>query len=274
MEGDGARVFRAIGTSLLPGLDPFIGMDNVDTTRGQFPDHPPRGFEVIAYVLEGKVLHEDSKHNSGETTEGGGQWMTAGRGIVHCEKLEGRVNWIVLWVNLKAGMKMCEPGYQVATMGTIKRAEDRGAGTSAAIFAGTALGQTAETVTRTPTAFIDFKLNAGSVLTQPVTPGWSSLLFVVEGRVLVAGVSLGAKEVAVLSPMESAVMVQAEKQSRLIFIAGEPIREPVCWYGPFVMNTREEIVQTFDDYQHGRNGFEGAETWKSQLFYGGERQLP
>ena len=269
MEGEGTTVFRAIGITQLPNLDPFMLFDDADSDDGQFPDHPHRGFEAIVYMLSGLVRHEDSQGGKGEIVEGGGQWMTTGRGIVHAEKIETRhVHAIAVWVNLKAAMKFVAPAYQQFTQGTIKNVEDRGAGISATILAGTALGETASTFTRTPASFIDFKLQTGSTLRHPMIPGWNSLLYVLDGRVTVAGASFGVKDTVVLTTEEPLLEVRAEKEARFILLSGEPINEPIVQYGPIVMNTREQIVQAFDDYYKGRNGFEGAPTWRSQLFYG------
>lgn len=268
-EGAGAKVYRTIPTTQLPNLDPFMLLDDVDTNTGQFPDHPHRGFEVVVYMLDGLVRHEDFKGGRGEIVEGGGQWMTTGKGIVHAEKIDSRhCSAIVVWVNLKASMKFVEPAYQEMPLGQIKKVEDRGAGISATILAGTALGETATTVTRTPAAFIDFRMNSGSTLNHPMTPGWNSLIYVLEGRVTLGGSSFGPKDAAIVTPEEANLLVTAEKQSRFILLSGEPINEPCVQYGPFVMNTRDQIVQAFEDYQHGRNGFEGAPSWQSQLFYG------
>lgn len=269
MEGAGCRLSRAIPTTQLRNLDPFLLFDHLTNAVGQFPDHPHRGFEVVGYLLDGYCRHEDFLGNTGETSAGGGQWFTAGRGIVHAEKIESRsLHAVVVWVNLRSDMKAIAPAYQQFTMGSIKRAEDKGAGITATILAGSALGETAVTVTRTPASFIDFQMKQGAVLTHPLNPGWNSLLYVLEGRVTVGSRSFGEKDTAVLTVEEPCVVVTAEKACRFILLSGEPLNEPCVQYGPFVMNTRDQIVQAFDDYEHGRNGFEGANTWRSQLFYG------
>jgi redox-sensitive bicupin YhaK (pirin superfamily) len=165
-------------------------------------------------------------------------------------------------------MKFVEPAYQQFTNSSIKRVEDWNTGITATILAGSALGQTAKTITRTPSTFIDFQLEKNSVLIHPVTPGWNSLIYVLEGQVEVAGLSFGPKQTIVLTKEQPTVKVKAEKASRFIFISGQPLNEPVVQHGPFVMNTREQIAQAYDDYQKGRNGFEGAPQWKSDLFHG------
>jgi len=268
-EGAGCRLSRALPTTQLRNLDPFMLFDHLTNATGQFPDHPHRGFEVVAYVIDGLVRHEDFLGCTGETSAGGGQWFTAGKGIVHAEKLDSRsVHAIVVWVNLRSDMKFVAPAYQQFTMGSIKRAEDKGAGISATILAGSALGETADTFTRTPAAFVDFQMQSGAVLTHPLPPGWNTLLYVLDGRVTVAGRSFGSKEAVVLTVEEATVQVTAENACRFIILSGQPLNEPCVQYGPFVMNSRDQIVQAFDDYERGTNGFEGAPTWRSQLFYG------
>ena len=268
-EGAGCLLNRVLPTTPLRNLDPFMLFDHLTNAVGQFPDHPHRGFEVVAYVIDGVVRHEDFLGCTGETAAGGGQWFTAGKGIVHAEKLDSRsVHAIVVWVNLRSDMKFVAPAYQQFTMGSIKRVEDKGLGISAVILAGSALGETAGTFTRTPASFVDFQMQSGAELTHTLPAGWNTLIYVLEGRVNISGRSLGPKEVAVMTVEETVVRVTAEKQSRFILLSGEPLNEPCVQYGPFVMNTRDQIVQAFEDYKNGTNGFEGAPTWRSQLFYG------
>jgi hypothetical protein len=265
-EGGG---YLTLPTTQLRNLDPFLLFHHMTVSTVQFPDHPHRGFESVVYVLDGIIQHEDCLGCTGETTGGGGQWFTAGKGIVHAEKLPSRsFHAIVVWVNLRSDMKFVAPAYQQFTMGSIKRAEDKGAGISATILAGSALGETADTFTRTPASFMDFQMQSGAVLTHSLPPGWNTLLYVLEGRVTVASRSFGPKEAVVLTVEEPTVQVTAEKVSRFILLSGQPLNEPCVQYGPFVMNTRDQIVQAFDDYHRGINGFEGAPTWRSQLFYG------
>jgi len=272
MEGAGCLLSRAIPTRTLYNLDPFMLFDHITDCTGQFPDHPHRGFEVVGYLLEGHCRHEDHLGNKGETFSGGGQWFTAGRGIVHAEKIESKsLHAVVVWVNLRSDMKFVEPAYQMFTNSSMQRAEDWDAGIAATILAGSALGLTAKTITRTPSAFIDFQLQKNAVLTHPITPGWNSLIYVLEGLIEVAGQSFSPKQTIVLTVDQPTVQVKAEKASRFILLSGQPLKEPIVQHGPFVMNTREQIVQAYEDYQKGRNGFEGAPQWKSELFHGKKR---
>jgi hypothetical protein len=174
--------------------------DHVTNCTGQFPDHPHSGFEVVGYLLEGHCRHEDHLGNKGETFSWGGQWFTAGRGIVHAEKIESKsLHAVVVWVNLRSDMKFVKPAYQQFTNSSIKRVEDWNTGITATILAGSALGQTAQTITRTPSTFLDFQLEKNSVLIHAVSPGWNSLIYILEGQVEVAGLSFGPKQTIVLT---------------------------------------------------------------------------
>lgn len=264
-EGDGAQVRRIIGTQNLKNLDPFLMMDHfeVEYPNG-FPDHPHRGFETVTYMLDGKCKHEDFKGHSGEIGPGDIQWMTAGRGIVHAEmpgtaKMEG----LQLWVNLKSCDKLCEPSYQEKTASDIPKVSRDGI--EVAIIAGESLGVRSETVTRTPAYFLDFKMQPGSILAQNVNNGWNSYMYVIEGKVAVAGRELKQGEVAVFDKNGDGVEVRCIDKCRFVLLAGEPIGETVVQYGPFVMNKDREIQEAMQDYRMGRNGFEGASVWRSRI---------
>lgn len=267
LEGDEAKVYRAVGGQRLRNLDPFVLVDNTDTTEGQYPDHPHRGFDSVGYVLHGRLLHEDFTGQKGTIDEGGLAWMTSGKGIVHAEKLDtSHVEVMTVWVNLKSSLKWCDPQYQDFISSSLSRVHDQGAGIDACVLTGTVMGVSAPTISRTPTLFADFHLTSGAELLHPIPPTWNSLIYVLEGSVTTDSRLLGPKHVAVFSKEGSTLQVKAEQSSRLLLLAGQPINEPIVQYGPFVMNSRAQILQAYEDFHHFRNGFERAQSWHSSLF--------
>ena len=165
-EGSGVRVKRIIGGSALPNLDPFLMMDHAKILKPNgFPAHPHRGFEAVSYIISGSTLHEDFKGNYGEVNGGGIQWMTAGRGIVHCEMPNSdEVEGFQLWVNLKAADKMCEPAYQEKSNSQLPKASKEGV--QVTIIAGESLGIVSEIITRTPAYYLDITMERSSNLLQ------------------------------------------------------------------------------------------------------------
>lgn len=266
-EGDEAKVYRALGGQRLRNLDPFVLFDDTDTAEGQYPDHPHRGFDSVGYVLQGRLLHEDFTGEKGAVDEGGLAWMTSGRGVVHAERLDARhVEVVTVWVNLKSSLKMCEPQYQEFTSSALSSVHDIGAGLQTCVLSGTAQGVSASTVSRTPTLFADFRLAPEAELSQPIPAGWNSLVYVLEGNVNADARRLGPKHVAVFSKEGEAIKIRAEAASRLLILAGQPLNEPCVQYGPFVMSSRAQILQAYEDFHQCRNGFERAQTWRSSLF--------
>lgn len=266
-EGDEAKVYRAVGGQRLRNLDPFVLFDDTDTTEGQYPDHPHRGFDSVGYVLRGRILHEDFTGEKGAVDEGGLAWMTSGKGVVHAERLDAsHVEVVTVWVNLKSSLKMCEPQYQEFRASALSSVQDTGAGVQACILAGTALGVSAPTVSRTPTLFADFRLSSGAEIAQAIPKDWNSLVYVLEGSVDAGTGPLGPKHVAVFSKEGETLELHAETASRVLVLAGQPLNEPCVQYGPFVMSSRAQILQAYEDFHLGRNGFERAQTWRSSLF--------
>ena len=264
-EGAGAEVLRIIGSSTLKSLDPFLLLDHfsADTSAG-FPDHPHRGFETVSYILKGACMHEDFKGNKGEITEGGVQWMTAGRGIVHAEMPgPGGMEGFQLWVNLKRKDKMIEPQYQERLAEEILKIEKEGV--TVKVIAGESLGGKAEMVMRTEVYFLDIEMQENTDFTQAIPQGWNSLVYVINGTVEIGGKYLVGREAGILSKFGSTVFITTEKGSRLLVIAGKKIDESVVQHGPFVMNEASEINQAMSDYRMGVNGFEGATKWKSSF---------
>ncbi len=239
-----------------------------------FPDHPHRGFETVSYLLRGSIRHEDFAGHKGVLHPGGLQWMTAGRGIVHSEVPEGKEEGLglQLWVNLAAKDKMVEPAYQeLGHKDVPKVAKD---GVTVAVVAGEALGVKSPVRTRTPTMYLDIALEAGKELQQPIPAGWNAFAYVFDGPVSFGG---GGEEAGTVVKAQHTVLftngtdsdgltirAPADAPARLVLIAGQPIGEPVVQHGPFVMNTREEIMRTMHDYSTGTNGFERAASWASE----------
>lgn len=264
-EGMGARVRRVIGTKMLKNLDPFLMLDHASATKpAGFPDHPHRGFETVSYMLEGIFKHEDFKGNFGELRAGDVQWMTAGRGIMHSEMPESEhTEGLQLWVNLRAADKMCEPAYQELKREAIPEVEENGVW--AKIIAGKALGRTAETKTRTPCYYVDYKLQPGASVLQEVPENWNSFVYIIQGTIKIGDNEVPTHNAAILSSEGNAVELSSDAGSHFVFIAGEPLNEPIVQHGPFVMNSLAEIQQAFLDFQMGRNGFENAAQWRSTI---------
>ncbi|XP_037552757.1 pirin [Nematolebias whitei] len=270
-EGVGARVRRSIGRMELRNLDPFLMLDEFKVSKpAGFPDHPHRGFETVTYVLAGVSAHEDFCGHSGRLQPGDLQWMTAGRGVVHAEMpvSDEPVQGLQLWVNLRRAEKMVEPAYQELKGSEIPK-PSRG-GVTAAVISGEALGAKSKVYTRTPTLYLDFKMQAGSVHEQPVPSGWTAFIYTLSGSIH-AGPAQQQQQV---EPHHTVVFGdgdcvrfqnQGSEVSHFVLIAGEPINEPVVQHGPFVMTTQEEIQQAMKDYQTGQNGFERALNWRSKI---------
>ncbi|XP_002992823.2 pirin-like protein isoform X1 [Selaginella moellendorffii] len=267
-EGDGAVVRRSIGRPELRQLDPFLMLDyfTVSPPAG-FPDHPHRGFETVTYMLEGAFTHQDFAGHTGTIQAGDLQWMTAGRGIVHCEMpaSTGVQRGLQLWINLSSKFKMIEPNYQELESGNIPVAEKDG--TSVKVIAGESLGISSPVYTRTPTMYLDVTMQPGASFAQEISEGWNSFAYTLEGRPTFG--SKGTPPIEAHTTVElshgDGVMVwnDSDKACRFVLIAGQPLNEPVFQHGPFVMNTREEIVEAIRDYKGFRNGFERAAHWQS-----------
>ncbi|XP_078513830.1 pirin isoform X1 [Lissotriton helveticus] len=271
-EGVGARVRRSIGRRELKNVDPFLLMDEFKGGMpGGFPDHPHRGFETVSYLLDGgSMAHEDFCGRTGKLNPGDLQWMTAGRGILHAEMpcSEEPAHGLQLWVNLRSSDKMIPPEYQELKSADIPKPSKNGV--TVAVISGEALGVKSKVYTRTPTLYLDFKLDQGAKHVQPVTKGWTAFIYTLAGKVHVG--PDGAQ--TVVDPHHTAVLDDGESVSfenkdpekcHFVLIAGEPIGEPVVQHGPFVMNTQEEIRQTIADFQNGTNGFERAKAWRSKI---------
>ncbi|XP_022864468.1 pirin-like protein [Olea europaea var. sylvestris] len=269
-EGVGATVRRSIGRFELKYFDPFLVLDEFSVSGpAGFPDHPHRGFETVTYMLQGAVTHEDFEGHKGTIEAGDLQWMTAGRGIVHSEMPagQGTQKGLQLWINLSSKHKMIEPRYQEITSKDVSEAAKDGI--KVRIIAGEALGIKSPVYTRTPTMYLDFTLNPGSHMQQPIPVSWNAFVYILEGEGIFGNPRsspITAHHLLLLDGSGDGLEAwnKSSKSLRFILVGGEPLGEPVVQFGPFVMNSQEEIDQTVEDYENCTNGFEKARHWKSE----------
>ena len=267
-EGAGFIVRRPMPSMNLTVADPFLLIDEmgpVDYGPGEAvgaPDHPHRGFETVTYVLSGEFEHEDSAGHRGVLRPGDVQWMTAGAGVVHSEMPSrgvrdagGRVHGFQIWVNLPARLKMTQPRYQEVASAKIPTAESADGLARVRVIAGEALGARAIIDTLTPIVYQDWSLKPGADVTVPLAPEQQALVYVFQGAATVGDQNspVADGQLAVLAAGDS-VRLRATEDARLLLLAGVPLKEPVARYGPFVMNTQQEIQQAFRDYQSGKMG--------------------
>jgi redox-sensitive bicupin YhaK (pirin superfamily) len=268
LEGAGFAVRRPFPTGALDHVDPFLLLDEMgpaDLAPGSAkgaPDHPHRGFETVTYMLAGRMEHRDSQGHAGGLGPGDVQWMTAGSGIVHSEmpaaefqRTGGRMHGFQLWVNLPRRDKLMRPRYQEIPAGRIPVARSADGAVTVRVIAGEALGARAVIETRTPIVYLHFTLGPGGRVVQPVPASFSAVVYVFrgEGRVGADERPVHDGQLAILADGGAAVALAGGPMEALV-LAGEPLREPVARYGPFVMNTEGEIRQALLDYQAGRLG--------------------
>ncbi|MFO7276912.1 MAG: pirin family protein [Pseudomonadota bacterium] len=258
-DGAGVRLTRILGTRELPDLDPFLLLDEFrsdspDDYIGGFPDHPHRGFETVTYMLAGRMRHHDSQGNSGLLVPGSVQWMTAGRGIVHSEmpEQENGLLWgFQLWVNLPAAQKMTAPRYQDIAPERIPEVERPGV--RVRVLAGRLDGVEGPVqAVATEPVYWDVHLEPGARFEAELPAGHQAFAYVYQGNARIGDTELVRGELGVLGGGNRFVATAGEEPARLIMVAGRPLREPVARYGPFVMNTREQILQAFEDFNAGR----------------------
>ena len=265
-DGAGVKLNRSIATAALPDLDPFLLLDEFNTENRDdyiagFPDHPHRGFETVTYMVDGAMRHKDSTGAEGVLTSGAVQWMTAGRGIVHSEmpeQIDGKMLGFQLWVNLPASLKMSAPRFQEFEPNDVPEVtQDDGAMTRVVAGRhGEATGPVAG-VHGDP-VYLDIALPTGAQVEQAVPAGHNAFVYVFDGGTVQIGDGDGAanlphRHLAVLSDGEAVRLRNSgDTPVRLLLVAGAPIREPIVRYGPFVMNTEQEIHQAFRDFQDGR----------------------
>ena len=263
-DGAGVKLNRVIGTRSFDMLDPFLMLDEFRSDQAGdylagFPSHPHRGFETVAYMLAGRMRHADNQGNSGLLTPGSVQWMTAGRGIVHSEmpEQEDGLMWgFQLWVNLPASDKMIAPRYQDIAPASVPDVEPV-AGAHVRVIAGR-FGSTEGQVQgiATEPLYLDIALEAGARLDVPLPPGHNAFAYVYEGEARLgpdeAAQAVSRGQLAVLEYGDRVRVGAAQAPARLILVAGRPLREPVAKYGPFVMNTQQQIAEAVRDFQAGR----------------------
>jgi redox-sensitive bicupin YhaK (pirin superfamily) len=261
-DGAGVRMTRVIGSQALDSFDPFLLLDEFRSDDPQdyiagFPDHPHRGFETVTYMLAGRMRHGDNQGNTGMLGPGSVQWMTAGRGIVHSEFPEQQAGlmWgFQLWVNLPRALKMTAPRYQDIQSERIPEVE-LGPGARARVLVGF-LDGVAGPVSDVATDPIYFDLhlepNASYTATLPEGHNAFAYVYVGEASIGAAATSIQRGELALLTRGASLPMTAGAEGARLIVVGGRPLNEPVARYGPFVMNTVDELKQAFADYQAGR----------------------
>jgi redox-sensitive bicupin YhaK (pirin superfamily) len=260
VEGAGVRLKRSIGTRTLDYLDPFLLLDHFQSKNAAdyeagFPLHPHRGIETVTYLLAGAVRHRDSVGNAGEIGPGDLQWMSAGRGILHEEMPQVRPEGVAgfqLWVNLPKKEKMSAPRYQNIHANEIAVIERDGGGATVRVIAGLMDGVTGPIVgiAAEPT-YLDVSLARGGSFVQPVPRGHSAFAYVFEGEARFGDNLVTAPKLVVWDDGDS-VEVRADKSpARFLLVSGKPLNEPIARYGPFVMNTQEEIEQTLRELQQG-----------------------
>ncbi len=259
LEGGGFKVRRPAAMGSL--MSPFLLLDEMgpaDYAPGEAvgaPWHPHRGFETVTYMLSGEMEHEDSVGSKGVITPGDVQWMTAGKGIIHSElptkKMMdegGILHGFQIWVNLPAKDKMMNPRYQDITSDDSPTIEKDGVW--ARVIAGECLGIESSIDTVIPITYVHVKMETGSSLDKNLDEELNGMIYVFKGEVSIEGKSVKDGSLALLSA-GSEVKIEAKEQSEFLILAGPELNEPIARYGPFVMNTREEILQAIDDYQRG-----------------------
>nr|WP_024304199.1 pirin family protein [Pseudogulbenkiania sp. MAI-1] len=263
-DGAGVKLLRVLTQDLQRRLDPFLMLDefrsdNPDDYIAGFPDHPHRGFETVTYMLAGRMRHRDSTGGEGVLASGGVQWMTAGRGIVHSELPEqedGLMHGFQLWLNLPSDQKMGTPGYRDIPAGSIPRYTAAG-GVEVQVIAGAADG-VAGAVERPVTLplYLDIHLPAGSTHEVTIAEGHNAFVYVYQGAAGIGehGRAVHERQMAILDnhPGRGGVALASAEGARLLVVAGRPLHEPIAQWGPFVMNTREEVEAAIDDFRHGR----------------------
>ena len=262
MDGAGVKINRVLTNALQRRLDPFLmldafGSDKAGDYIAGFPEHPHRGFETVTYMLAGRMRHRDSAGNEGLVTDGGVQWMTAGRGVIHSEmpeQNEGLMEGFQLWLNLPAKDKMMAPWYRDIPNEQVPRFTlDSGA--TVQVIAGTSHG-VAGAVQRegTEPLYLDIALPEGASFEQAIPAGHNAFIYVFRGEAVVAGKGVPQTRMAIFDNAEGAdgVAIKAAKPTRLLLIAGRPLKEPIAQYGPFVMNTQAELHQAVEDFRAGK----------------------
>jgi len=258
-DGAGVNLTRIIGSPELNMLDPFLlldefGSENPNDYIAGFPPHPHRGFETITYMLNGKFTHKDSAGNEGHLSDGGVQWMTAGRGVVHSEmpeQSEGLMRGFQLWLNLPKEKKMIDPSYHDIQADKIPSVSLKNA--KVKVISGEFQSTKGPGRPHTGVLYLDVHLNKSSSISIPINENWNAFIYVYEGEIE-SNLSVPKGNLAVLDTDGIFECRSISSDTKFILAAGEPLNEPVARGGPFVMNTKGEVLQAFDDYQSGKLG--------------------
>lgn len=276
-EGEGFIVHRSFPTQTLSEFDPFLLLDEIgplDLSSGEAkgaPDHPHRGFETVTYMLDGRFEHKDSQGHIGKLRPGDVQWMTAGAGVVHSEMPEkefarngGRLHGFQLWVNLPKRDKMMKPHYQEISSSNIPLVNTADGLVTAKVIAGKALGVNAVIETRIPIMYVHFTFQPGASIVQPVPKEYNTFAYVIGGQGIFGTTKYKQEEevsrgqMVIFEKDGEQIVIRAPKDSKspldILLIGGTPLNEPVARYGPFVMNTKEEVYQAIEDYRNGMMG--------------------
>jgi quercetin 2,3-dioxygenase len=263
-DGAGVKLTRVLTQNLQHRLDPFLmldafGSDQPNDYIAGFPDHPHRGFETVTYMIAGRMLHRDSAGHEGLLENGGVQWMTAGKGVIHSEipqQEEGVMEGFQLWLNLPQRDKMNTPWYRDFKNADLPKfvTEDD---VSVTVIAGESHGiNGAVTRDTTQPNYLDLHLPAGTRFAQALPAGHNAFVYVYRGEVSIAGKTVPVQRMAILANEARAdgVVIEASVDARVLLISGQPLKEPIVQYGPFVMNSKEEIYQALSDFRDGRLG--------------------
>jgi quercetin 2,3-dioxygenase len=276
-DGEGVTLNRSFPNNFISEFDPFLLLDEIGPTdlipgkQKGFPDHPHRGFETVTYLLEGKFEHKDSQGHTGIINSGDVQWMTAGSGVIHSElpekefsKYGGKLHGFQLWVNLPKSNKMMKPRYQEIPRSKIPTVTTEDGNVIVKLIAGESLGSKAVVDTITPIMYMHFKLESGSSIVQPIPKEYNVFAYIIKGKGIVERNNNNNNKIiergnlVIFDKYGKEVYIKAVEDSKipleLLLIGGIPIREPIARYGPFVMNTQQEIYQAIEDYRNGQLG--------------------
>ena len=273
-DGEGVTLNRSFPNQYISEFDPFLLLDEIGPINIKpgkqkgFPDHPHRGFETVTYLLEGKFEHKDSQGHAGIINSGDVQWMTAGSGVIHSEMPEkefskngGKLHGFQLWVNLPKSSKMMKPRYQEILQSKIPTGTTKDDNITVKVIAGESLGAKAIINTITPIMYLHFKLEPGFRIIQPIPKEYNVFAYVIQGKGVFDPSDSNKVErgnLVIFDTDGNEVYIQAVEDSKIPFevllIGGVPIREPITRYGPFVMNTQQEIYKAIEDYRNGKFG--------------------